>query len=287
MLGIIIVAYKNPERTAEYVANQLSRLKNPYVVVVVNNRSTMEGCAALAERCGGTACSPGEIVGKKRVYILHNAENLGFARGNNLGAEFLERNNPCEYLLFSNDDIILRENTDLQPMLDMLDGNAEIGAIGPDIVGIDGRHQSPHRRKISAYRQIGWMLFSAFRRKRMSGDDDNAPPVPEKGFCYWVSGAFFLMRCDVFKQIGGFDSDTFLYSEEPILAERLKSIGKRMYFNPDIRVKHLEGGSTKGSIGHVGIRKYIIESNCVYYRKYLNTPKIVVRLYKFLAGNDK
>lgn len=283
MLGIIIVAYKNPERTADYINNYLSKLKNQHVVVVVNNASTYNECEKLASLCGGISCEPNDTVGKKAVYILNSNKNLGFAKGNNLGVEFLMRNYPCGYILFSNDDIILEKGLDLQPMIDQLDNDKSIGAIGPDIIGLDGKHQSPHRRVITAYRQIGWYLLSGLRKSIQPSSGTNLFPTPPEGLCYWVSGAFFLMRSIDFVGVGGFDSDTFLYGEEPILAERLRRIGKSMYFYPNLRVIHREGATTHSVATTSRIKQWLAESNCIYYKKYLRTPSLIVRLYKWLV----
>lgn len=283
MLGVIIVSYKNPQRTIDFINNQLSQIEPKYVVVVVNNASTIDECRRIAGQCHGIVCGPNDIVGKHGVYIVNATDNLGFAKGNNLGVKFLMRNNPCDHLLFSNDDIVIENNTDLTPMIDLLEKDKSIGAIGPDIVGLDGHHQSPHYTVISPYRQIGWLLFPFLRGKKRPLNENAVNQPLQSGWCYWVSGAFFLMRFRHFSAVNGFDPDTFLYSEEPIMAEKLLQLGKKMYFYPNIRVTHLEGGTTKGAIGNNRIMNHIIESNCIYYKKYLHTPKVVVALYKWLA----
>lgn len=283
MFGVIIVAYKNPARTADYINNQLSKLVNSYVVVVVNNASTIAECESLASLCNGVACEADDNVGRHDVYIVHSAENLGFARGNNLGVDFLAQNNPCEYLLFSNDDIILDTGTDLQPMINLLCKDKSIGAIGPNIVDLDGLPQSPHYHIISPYRQIGWILLSRFRKRKKEKDTSAQIRIALEGKCYWVSGAFFLMSNEDFASVNGFDSDTFLYTEEAILAERLKIIDKQMYFYPGIKIVHLEGGTTKENYNRADIRKIMVDSNCVYYRKYLKIPYPVVEFYRWLS----
>lgn len=280
MLGVIIVAYKNPDRTVDYILHQLSKLKQEYVTVVVNNESTFEECQDLAAKCHGVACMPTDKIGRHNLYVVCSDKNLGFAKANNLGVRFLANNYPCEFLLFSNDDIILNENTDLGDMMTFLTSENKIGAIGPAVVGLDGEHQSPHRRVVTAYRQIGWKMFSKFRRKR--SEEVLESQLPAEGYCYWVSGAFFLMRYDDFFVINGFDPATFLYGEEPILAERLKRIGKKMYYYPKIQVTHLEGATTKKAMDKNRLYHLIVESNSIYYRKYLHTPRVVVALYKWL-----
>lgn len=288
MLGVVIVAYRKPERTIAFVRDHLPRLSCPYKVVVVNNESDHDSCLSLARGCGGIVVDDrSDSYPQSDVFIVRSEENLGFAKGNNLGVRVLERIGvDIDRVLFTNDDIIIGEDTDISGMLRLLDSNESIGAIGPDIIGLDGSHQSPHRRLISAYRQIGWLLFSKLRRKRQKGNSSGSgfsiSPPADSGFCYWLSGAFFLMRLDDIRRVGGFDGKTFLYSEEPILAERLKAIGKRMYFYPGVRVTHMEGGSTD-AVPSAKIRKCLIDSNCIYYRDYLKTPSFIVWIYKYLS----
>ncbi|MBD5185656.1 MAG: hypothetical protein HDS92_03505 [Bacteroidales bacterium] len=86
-----------------------------------------------------------------------------------------------------------------------------------------------------------------------------------------------------FTAVNGFDPDTFLYGEEPILAEKLKKLGKYMYFYPHLRVNHLAGAAIKNAFKSKVIRQIVAESNCVYYRKYLKSPAVVIALYKFLV----
>lgn len=282
MLGVIIVAYKNSQQTADYINNQLPKLNVPYVVVVVNNKSTFEECKTLASLCNGIACEPNDIIGKHHVYVVHSSDNLGFAKGNNLGVNFLSNNYLCEHILFSNNDIILPNSVNLLPMFRILDNNRNVGAIGPCVIGTDGLHQSPHRKIITAYRQIGWLLLPNLRKKRKTYNK-SLISVPAEGICYWVSGAFFIMRLDIFSKINGFDPNTFLYSEEPILAERLKSIHMSMYFYPNLQITHLEGGCTKKQFSNIRLQKMIVDSNCIYYKNYLKTPTIVISLYRFLS----
>ena len=57
-------------------------------------------------------------------------------------------------------------------------------------------------------------------------------------------GSFLLVKAFDFYNCGMFDSHTFLYAEEPILAERMAAIGKRVYYYPDSEVIHEHGVTT-------------------------------------------
>ena len=267
-VGIVVVTYRNAEMTARYIGQELKKLTCPYELVVVANASTPQECASLAAASGisvaDVVCSP---------------ENLGYARGNNLGVRTLLQRGQFTHFLFSNDDIEIPQGDIVERLANAMSEHDDVAAIGPRIVGLDGRDQSPHDRYISPYRLIGWRLFSFLRRKQ-GGTRTLANDTPQSRYTYWVQGSFMLVAADAFVQVGMFDEGTFLYFEEPILAEKFKAIGRRMYFDATCSVVHYEGSSTKSNPNRERIEN---ESRTLYFRKYRNEPAIVLWLLKILT----
>lgn len=282
MIGIVIVSYKNQEGTVAFINEQMTKISVPWKAVVVDNSPDESVGKAIAERCGGVLLRyPDEAIEEQsRVYVFSTLKNLGFARGNNLGADILARNFAVDYLLFSNDDIIISDSRVMEKMLLQFGKQQDVAIVGPRIVGKDNRDQSPHYHIITPLRQIGWKLFRQFRRNRAAA----LPAIeqPQSGYCYWVSGCFFLVRQSDFCAVGGFDRRTFLYSEEVILSERMKRIGKRSYFMADTSVVHLGGCSTQ-QVTNQTLRRYLKQSNCIYYRNYLHSNPVIVWLYKVIC----
>lgn len=282
-LGIVVVAYKSAQMTIEYIRREMPNVDVPWVCCIVNNSATLKDTQTIADGCGAEIVSLDNIPKNMRagsVYILPSEENLGFAKGNNLGVKFLTRYFNVDYLLFSNNDIEIKSPDCLSTMIRTLESDEHIGAVGPRIISLDGCVQYPHDNYISPYRQIGWHLFPFLRKKRKSMVE-NAPLVErESGFTYWVQGSFFVMRTKDFQQVGMFDPNTFLYAEEPILAGRLKTIGKQMYYESTVTVLHYEGGTIVKKHGSKKSFRMAMESNCYYYRKYLGYNPFVVWLYK-------
>lgn len=279
-IGIVVVLYHNEAMTQKYVTEELPKLASPYTLVVVNNASTREKSEKLARECGLTFVndySGGQVLHDKG-YLLWTSENLGYARGNNLGACFLNRIGEYDYFLFSNDDIELSQPNTLEILVSRMKEDGRIGAIGPRVVGLDGRDQSPHDTYVSPYRMIGWRLFPFLRRKNKAMVTET-PQKPSSRFTYWVQGSFILVEARVFREIGMFDEHTFLYYEEPILAERLAKVGKTMYFDSDVEVVHYEGGSTKRNRKRENIE---MESRIYYLREYKHINRIVLFLLKHL-----
>lgn len=282
MIGIVIVSYKNLEGTVTFINEQLPMLCVPWKAVIVDNSPNESVGKAIAEKCGGILLQyPNNLIKEQsRVYVVSTRKNLGFARGNNLGADILARNFAIDYFLFSNDDIIIRDSLVIEKMLLQFDRLKDVAIVGPRIIGRDNCDQSPHYRIITPLRQIGWKLFRWFRQNKAVASQ--TIKLPQSGYCYWVSGCFFLVRQSDFSAVGGFDPKTFLYSEEVILAERMKRIGKRSYFMADTSVIHLGGCSTQ-NLRSKELRNYLKQSNCIYYRNYLHSNPIVIWIYKLIC----
>ena len=283
MVGIVIVSYKNAEVTASFICEQLVKVKFPWKAIVIDNSPEESVAREIAQKCDGVFLSnyDGTIRETERnIFVISTRQNIGFARGNNLGADILLNNFTINYLLFSNDDIIIDDGSVVEKMINLLKLKPEVGVIGPRIMGKDNLDQSPHYRVITPLRQIGWKLFRWFRQNREAAASTIEPL--QSGYCYWVSGCFFMVRQSDFVSVKGFDPRTFLYSEEIILAERMKRINKREYFMAEASVIHLGGCSTKNIQGKV-LRNYLKQSNCIYYHDYLHSNPLIVWLYKIIC----
>lgn len=308
--GIVVVSYHNAENTQKYVTNQLSRLTDDYRIVVVAVDADKTYGKRLAESCGLSYIkSPNQVNEKSKGWCISVKENLGYARGNNFGVEILRESGiKFDYYLFSNDDIEIIDFDILARLGKVLKRNDNIAGIGPRIIGLDGNDQSPHRKYISPQRQIGWKLFSFLRKKRNCNTvySDNTQktvaevslerrnkntikdalilaskrPTPQKGLCYWVSGAFMMVKSDKFDAVKGFDPRTFLYFEEVILAERFLKNGWNFAFEPSVKVVHFEGGSTNvRSSRRTAIE---MESRMLYYKEYKHINRILLLFYKWI-----
>ncbi|WP_417546633.1 glycosyltransferase family 2 protein [Marinobacter sp.] len=81
-----------------------------------------------------------------------------------------------------------------------------------------------------------------------------APAVSAKHFCEqgllekdWVIGAALLLRMQSLKEVGFFDENIFLFSEETDLCLRIKQAGKRILLDSDVYIEHLSKQSSTPS----------------------------------------
>jgi GT2 family glycosyltransferase len=115
---IIIVTYRNLDKTRQTLKSVLERTRYPnYEALLVDNGGDpeIEGYArAMTERFPET------------VRCIFNAENLGFAGGNNVGLRAAEQS---EYVVLLNDDVIVTDGW-LGTLLRYL-RDPQIGLVGP------------------------------------------------------------------------------------------------------------------------------------------------------------
>lgn len=308
--GIVVVSYHNANGTSKYVTEQLARLSDDYRVVVVAVDADEKYGQKLAADCGlAFINSPKLVVQHSKGWCVAEKENLGYAKGNNLGVEILKNSGiHFEHYLFSNDDIEILNPNILNVLSSYMQECEQYAGIGPRIIGLDGKDQSPHTQYISPIRLIAWKLFpflrskkkytspvqysessksiaetTTFKRQKPSTEQilKWASPIPPKGdSCYWISGAFMMVRADRFNIVEGFDPRTFLYYEEAILAERFIQHGWRFAFAPSVSVIHYEGGST--TIKTAKKDAIEMESRMLYYKEYKNEHKWILWLYKII-----
>ncbi len=263
-LGIVIVSYRSDDLTVRFVREELSRVRIPYTLVVVDNGATSEEAASLGRQLPDAVVLP--------------SENGGFAKGNNLGVRYLEDHGGVDQILFTNNDIHLSSDGVVESLSDQLERIPEAGAIGPEILGTDGIWQRPESY-IPMWDRYVWMYLSTpfldreTKRKRFQLD---YPSEAGEGFHYKLMGSFLLVKADVFREAGMFDEHTFLFAEEPILSERFRAIGYRFYFYPEVQVVHEHGTTVRRAVRQREADLLQWESMSYYYRRYRGASRLSV-----------
>lgn len=160
-----------------------------------------------------------------QVKIIQSAENLGFAKGNNLGCQ----NAKGEYLLFLNNDTAVKADF-LSILVEEAEKNPQIGALSPQILQLN----APTRLDcVGAFlTNSGFLYHFGFGKKA------NNPKYQEKLAIFSVKGAAFFCRQSALQKTGLFDEDFFLYFEETDLCHRLWLCGFQIFYLPKSQVWH-------------------------------------------------
>ncbi|WP_422935376.1 glycosyltransferase family 2 protein [Sinomonas sp. P47F7] len=165
-------------------------------------------------------------------------DNLGYARGNNLGIQHA-LDLGADFVIVCNPDVII-----MPPVIDRLVSEIERGSYGlisPFLVeGTLGSTERP-----PSLSRPGWDL--ALGRGVIS---TNASEWASRLYPTFF-GACFIVKSDVVRHVGGLCEDFFLYCEEADYCQRLAQHEIRWAISPEVGVEHNRGasisdGSTRG-----------------------------------------
>jgi N-acetylglucosaminyl-diphospho-decaprenol L-rhamnosyltransferase len=177
------------------------------------------------------------------VRVLPFQGNLGFARGNNVLAQHARG----DKLLLLNPDVFC-ERDEIRALLqfadeEFADGYATAGAWGSVTVlpngEVDGGCTQTMLGVLSAFLVLvglGSVRPGALRPHKLT---PQRVPV--------LTGAFMLVRADLWRTLGGLDERYFMYAEEVDLCHRIASLGFEIWADPRIRVLHDTGSGAPKS----------------------------------------
>jgi N-acetylglucosaminyl-diphospho-decaprenol L-rhamnosyltransferase len=183
----------------------------------------------------GLAGSSPPALAQRQVVLVEPGQNLGYGRGVNRGAA---ATGPAKYLLVANPDLVLHDGA-VKAMVDYLEEHHEVAVVGPQIERPDGSIYPSHRvfpnlwlAGAHALLESPWPDNPATRIYRS--------PRPD-GTVDWVSGACFVIRRDVFEEIGGFDERYFMFAEDMALCWEVRERGYGVAAVAEAVVTHIEG----------------------------------------------
>ena len=197
-------------------------------IVVVDNGSTDGSDGLIEEELGR--------LGRGRV--VRSGRNLGYAGGNNYGFKLF--GSGTKYVGFLNNDIEVEPDW-LWRIIDVMEHDERIAAAQPMILQLN-------RRELLD--SLGGLIDRIGRAY-----DVGSSLAPPRGLrnpveVFYARGAAIVFRSDVFRRLGGFDEDYFIYYEETDLCWRARLLGYKVVTVPTAKVYHLGGGTSGGATPH-------------------------------------
>ena len=220
---IVILNWNGAEHLRRFLPSVVAAAPAGVEVVVADNGSTDDSLRVLATEFPS-------------VGVLRLDANYGFAGGYNRALKQVE----ADYYLLLNSDIETPEGW-LAPILDVLEREPDVAVVSPKLISWTDRTEFEYAGASGGFIDFLGYPFCRGRILRQveadEGQYDDARDV------FWVSGAAFCCRADVFHALGGFDADFFAHMEEIDLCWRMQLAGYRVRVVPQSRVYHLGGGT--------------------------------------------
>lgn len=265
--SVIIVSHNTAGLLRRCLSSVPSASRDTEVEVIVVDNASSDGSAELV-------CE--EFPDTRLIAV---EENLGFARAVNLAVTIATG----RYLLLLNPDAILHTDA-----IDSLVGFAETD---PARSVLGGRAFEPDGTPDP---RAGWSLPSpwsllcfgtglstAFARSSLF-DPEAAPGTisGEVTEVEAVSGALLLVRHDLWDEVGGFDPDYFMYSEDIDFCLRARRLGCRPAVVPGAGITHAAGASSPAGAKMV----LVMKGKATYLRKHWAGPRLRFGLAMLWCG---
>lgn len=257
-VAFVILHYMTIEMTKKCVESILTNITyEKYKIIIIDNGSPNKSGEELKKI----------YQNNENIICICLSENRGFSVGNNIGYAYAKKRLKADYIIVINNDVLITQKDFIQILIrEYMETSYYV--MGPDIVGLDGIHQSPQRNHVITKREAQkWLLkrkiftrylqihkllnlslnFRVYQKykasqvnmKRAYQYKSKQESVELQGSCFIFSPAF------IEESEFAFDELTFLYGEEMLLAIRCSKNNWKMLYNPDIQVLHIEHYTTK------------------------------------------
>ncbi len=200
----------------------------------------------------------------ERIEYIFNNSNKGFGYGHNVAIRKAEKEG-SDYHLIINPDIFYEEGN-LEKMIFFMEKNKNAGLIMPKILFPDGSIQYVCKLLPTPFNLFSRGFLPNFKwverinekyEMRFTGYN-KLIEVP------YISGCFMVFRTKVFKKVGYFDENIFMYLEETDITRRV-NLKYKTYMVPEAEVYHKW---EKGTHNNKKLRNITIKSAIYYFNKY-------------------
>lgn len=197
-------------------------------IIVIDNNSQDDSCEMIKKRF-------------PNVKLIENAANSGFPKGNTIGVAVAKG----EFICILNPDTVVAEDTFVK-ILDFANKQKDLGIIGCKLIDGTGNFLPESKRgvptpfvaftKITGLYKVFPETFGKYYAQHINENQSGKVDI--------LVGAFMFMKRQLYKGIGGFDEDCFMYSDDIDLSYLALKSGKSNYYFHETSVIHYKGEST-------------------------------------------
>ncbi|HYM00572.1 MAG TPA: glycosyltransferase family 2 protein [Blastocatellia bacterium] len=223
-LAIVVVSFNTRELLLECVSSA-TRYAPGAVIIVVDNASSDGSAGAISRKFPD-------------VRVIENEENVGFGAACNQAI----RSFSSDFYLLLNSDALLTEGT-VSALLECMAANRRAGAAGClvlDSTGSVSRTTMLFLTPVNQALELLGLRISGLTRthliKYLTPSCDCSPD--------WIEASCLMIRRSAINEIGLFDEQFFMYSEDEDLCWRLKGAGWLVCFTTRATVTHMGGASS-------------------------------------------
>ena len=235
-------------------------------IIVVDNASSDDSCQMMRTKFPD-------------VTLIVNHDNLGFPKGNNIGVEQAKG----EYICILNPDTVVAEDTFVKILASI--GKSiplNVGIIGCKLIDGTGRFLPESKRGVPtpwvAFTKIFGLYkwfpttkwFNQYYAQHLTKDENGQVDI--------LVGAFMVMKKELYLEVGGFDENCFMYSDDIDLSYMIRKLGKANFYFAETTVIHYKGESTVRDVTYM---KRFQEAMQFFYGKHFKKSIVFDYIMRF------
>lgn len=226
-LSVIIVHYNVADLLRKCLISAEKYLKGiTYEIIVIDNASPDHSWQMLGDEF-------------PKVKFIAADENRGFAVANNSAAKIAEG----DYLLLLNPDTEF-EGDDMPEILNFADAQKDFGCLGVRMHDASGQFLPESKRSVPDMFNSFEKLFTGFRRQQAKSYYRNDVSEYDIAEVEVITGAFLLIKRELYLEVGGLDESYFMYGEDIDLCYTLLRKNYKNWYYGKASILHYKGEST-------------------------------------------
>lgn len=230
-LSIIIVSWNTKDLLKNCLESLYRTIIRTHSEIIVVNNGSKDGTLEMVKETF------------PQVKLISNTSNIGFSAANNQGIKV----GYGKYLMFLNSDTLVFPGA-IDEMVEFMSQREEAAVLGCQLLYGDG---TP-RPSFSSFHTIprlfchSFYLDKLFPHLLVYGEYPVSHPNYKKlSEVEVIEGCAMMVRRETLNEVGFFDEDFFMYSEETDLCYRIKKAGWKIYFYPHVKIIHYGGQSSR------------------------------------------
>ncbi|MDH4945460.1 glycosyltransferase family 2 protein [Sulfurimonas sp. C5] len=228
-ISFITINYNSSDFTIKLIESIQKHTTISYEIIVVDNASEIKDYQSLHSF----------VSTQENIQLIQNRINSGFASGNMLGVNYASGN---YYFFINNDTQLLNDAAKL--LKEHLDLHQNIALATAQVNDENGNYSSSHKIFPSLIKEF----FGNTVARKINKFPSNKITLEKPTAVEVISGSCMFFRASVFCEIGGFDTNFFLYCEEEDISKRIWLHNNEVHFLPTAKIIHHSGGSTDKSL---------------------------------------